>query len=642
MTYNELRTLALQSSTKNDNLFRETSRVAKTGLESAILENKIDKELFLLREKMNKSDYGADDFVFFQESINRCLDSLDEFLNDTVAKVPIYRESKVNSFFKSVYLYISALWKKIKEHFFNFISKFRKSKPYKSGEKIKPDKETEVKVNAKVSDAVKEYVDEDISRAVRSAGDELTPEDIKEMLSSTSTITNKSGEITFAKNIYDKVYSADIDPDAKRLMLDELMKTYDLKKLSKMFIDHTKSSPLLKGALSKYVKVLKVAKNNDDLAACRAIYGNMMLELASSTLFSDVDGHDVNYFDVEIGRIAHVLNSTKHKSSYSLNTVLNIFYGDKSDEGNIVYDTLKAVDEIGRIVREGNKDYLKTIRFQLKYHDGLFKTLPDEDDEDKWYNLCTGIAEVDLNQWYGSQLGVLHGIDEGLSKYNKVIESSTTSIMASELEGNKKAWADVKAYMEWNDILKDMIGSEALKGITPSSTEKLDKSRVSSTDANFDLYNKAVTYSELLDIIQATDENMYNKVPKTLRSMIKESSNGGVDTGILDEAIKRATTLFQVRLADEESVSADIAKRVKQSITVRTAATKQFMQAVTNMMKVAEMRRIDFRNLMTSFLEVLVADLGIEQYGILTVIEYILADKYLLDTAINDIVGNDK
>ena len=60
------------------------------------------------------------------------------------------------------------------------------------------------------------------------------------------------------------------------------------------------------------------------------------------------------------------------------------------------------------------------------------------------------------------------------------------------------------------------------------------------------------------------------------------------------------------------------------------------------MMKVAEMRRVDFRNLMTSFLEVLVADLGIEQYGILTVIEYILADKYLLDTAINDILGTDK
>ena len=60
------------------------------------------------------------------------------------------------------------------------------------------------------------------------------------------------------------------------------------------------------------------------------------------------------------------------------------------------------------------------------------------------------------------------------------------------------------------------------------------------------------------------------------------------------------------------------------------------------MMKVAEMRSVDFRNLMTSFLEVLVADLGIEQYGILTVIEYILADKYLLDTAINDILGTDK
>ena len=134
---------------------------------------------------------------------------------------------------------------------------------------------------------------------------------------------------------------------------------------------------------------------------------------------------------------------------------------------------------------------------------------------------------------------------------------------------------------------------------------------------------------------------MYNKVPKSLKSLVKDSS-AGIDTAVLDETIKRATSLFQVRLADPDAMDANVAKRVKDSITNRTSTVKEFMQAVTNYMKVAEMRRTNYRQVMTSFLEVYTADLGIKQYGVLTVIEYILSDKFLLDTAITEILGASK
>lgn len=651
MTYNELRALARQVKHSDDNLFRESSVVARTGLESAILENNIDKHLSILKEKMNKSYCDSEDIFFFHESINRCLDEIDNFLNDTVAKVPLYRENKINAFFKNVYLYLKAIWDKIKKMFFGFIAKFKKDKAYKGGEKVTPDAEVEKKVNKEFRDAVDAHMEDDglddiFERTFGNGNtDTLSEEDVKSILSEVTEAQKKSGEIVFAKNIYEKVYASAIDIDAKRLMLGELMNTYDLKQLSKSLIDFVKSHPSLKGDLSKYVKVLKLAKDSDDTGASRAILGNMLLELVSTIVFADGTTHKVNFFDVEIARFDHAFSKAEkkfsQKGSYAINRALDTLFGDKADNGDVAFSLVAVLEELNKVVEDGDKDYIRPMRVPIQYFEGMYASLPDEDTLNKWYSMCSDIMNVDLNEWYGSQLGLMRSIGDGLAKYNKVVTGKPVSAMANELIKDKGALANLKADYTWGDTFSDLLGKSVVKGLAPSKLEKVDKSRIVGKDGNFDLYNKAVTYSELLNIIQVTDENMYNKVPKSLKSLVKDSS-AGIDTSVLDETIKRATSLFQVRLADPDAMDANVAKRVKDSITNRTSTVKEFMQAVTNYMKVAEMRRINYRQVMTSFLEVYTADLGIKQYGVLTVIEYILSDKFLLDTAITEILGASK
>lgn len=646
MTYNELKTLAMQVEEPNDGLFRESNRFAKTGLESVVLENKIDGHLSILKEKMNNNYHDAEDIFFFQESIDRCLEEIDNFLNDTVSKVPLYKENKVNAFFKNVYLYLKAIWDKIKSLFFGFIAKFGKKKAYAKGEKVKPDAEVEKRVNKEFKEAVDEYMEDDglddiFERTFTS--DSLSEEDVKSMLSEVTNAQKKSGEVVFAKNIYDKVYASAIDIDAKRLMLNEVMQTYDLKQLSKSLIDFAKSSNLLKGELAKYVKVLKLARDTGDTNASRTILGNMLLELVSSIVFTDETTHKVNFFDVEIARFDHAFNKAEkkftQKGAYAINRALDTLFGAKDDSGDVAFALVVVLEELTKVVDDGDKDYIRPLRVPIQYYEGMHASLPKDDVADKWYSMCSDIMNVDLNEWYGSQLGLMRSIGDGVAKYNKVTGGKPSSMMANEIMKDRGALANIKADYTWGDMFKDLVGSSVMKGMAPSSLEKADKSKIAGKDGNFDLYNKAVTYSELLNIIQVTDENMYNKVPKSLKSLIRDSS-AGIDTSVLDETIKRATALFQVRLADPDSMDANVAKRVKESITNRTATVKEFMQAITNYMRVAEIRRTNYRHVMTSFLEVYTADLGIKQFGVLTVIEYILSDKFLLDTAITEIVGS--
>lgn len=646
MTYNELRALAMQVDDTGDNLFRESTVVAKTGLESAILENKIDRQLLILKEKMNKAYLDDEDVFFFHESVNRCLTGIDEFINDTVSRVPLYRENKVNAFFKSVYLYLKAIWGKIKGVFWKFINKFRKNKPYKKGETVSPDKEVEKEVNAKFKEAVSnvELINDSIIDELFEASIDKTrtEEQIKDMMSGVTTHQKKSGEVVFAKNIYDKVYSSKADIDAKRLVLAELMETYDLKKLSRQLIEYVKNSPLLKSELAKYRKVLQFCKHSNDTVTARTVLGNMLYALAKHEFFADETTHKVNFFDVEIARIDHAITKVGKKlndsADYSVNRAIDRLFGNAEDNGDIIYDLTLVIENLSKAVANGAEDYIKPLRIPIQYREGLFNSVPPESVKNKWYNMCSNIFNADLNQWYGGQLGMFKSIDDEFAKYNKGSAGRTKSIMASDLIKNKSVMADVTADISWGDILRDLVGTANLKNMAPSSAETINKSKISTKDSSFDLFSKTATYSELLDIIQATDPAMYDRVPKTLIPLVSEGKDG-LDVSKLDETIKRATTLFQVRLADEESVSADVAKRVKESITIRTAATKEFMQGLSNFMRISEIRRNELRLMMTSLLEVYVADLGIKQYGILTVIEYILSDKFLLDVAVSEIVG---
>ena len=644
MTYNDLKALAMQVEPSGDNLFRESSSIAKTSLELAILENKIDKHLCILKEKMNKDFYGDEDVLFFHEKINRCLSDIDEFLNNTVERVPLYRENKINAFFKAAYLYLKQIWDRIVAAFKRLVEKFKKGKTFKGGEKVTPDKEVQKETDAKIKKAVDEFVNnDDLKEAMDNAPDgELSADEAKHILSAISDEQKKSGEIVFAKNIYNTVYASQADIDDKRVLLDEVMKTYDIKKLSKMFVDHVKKSSLLKSDLAKYVRVLKMCKESDDIKYARTIMGNMMLEFASRTFFADETTHKVNFFDVEVTRLNRAFHTAEKKfsknSEYGLNRALDTLFGDKDNDGDLVFDTLKVIDNLSKVVDSGDKDYIKPMRVPVQIYTGMFKALPNEDTLDKWGKMCFDIMNVDLNQWYGNQLGMFKSIAEGMSAFNKVSTAKPTAVMAHDLAENKMHLTDYQAYMTWSDILTELTGHEAMKNLAPSSMEKVSKAKLSAPDANFDLFNKVATYSELLDIIQATDEGMYNKVPHTLKPMVKDT-NTGLDTAVLDETIKKATTLFQVRLADETSVSADTAKRVKESIAIRTEAVKEFMLAITNSLRIAEARRDNYRQIMTSFLEVLVADLGINQFGILTVIEHIVSDKYLLESALTEICG---
>ena len=253
MTYNDLKALAMQVEPSGDNLFRESTVVAKTSLELAILDNKIDRHLCVLKEKMNKDFYEEEDVLFFHEKVTRCLSDIDEFLNDTVSRVPLYRENKINAFFKTAYLYLAQIWDKIVQGFKALIAKFKKGKTYKGGEKVKPDAEVSKETDAKIKKAVDEFVASDaLKEAIDNAPEgELTKEDIASILSNSTDAKKKSGEIVFAKNIYSTVYASKSDIDDKRVLLEEVMKTYDIKKLSRMFIDHVKKSSSVKGELSK-------------------------------------------------------------------------------------------------------------------------------------------------------------------------------------------------------------------------------------------------------------------------------------------------------------------------------------------------------------------------------------------------------
>ncbi len=642
MTYNELRALARQVKHSDDNLFRESSVVARTGLESAILENKIDRQLLILKEKMNKSYLDDEDVFFFHESIDRCLTGIDEFINDTVSRVPLYRENKVNAFFKNVYLYLKSMWNKIKEVFWTFVNKFRKNKPYKQGEKVNPDKDVEKEVNAKFKEAVSktEFMDDgSIDELFEASIDKTrTEEQVKAMMSDVTTQQKKSGEVVFAKNIYDKVYASSMDIDAKKLVLGELMETYDLKKLSRQLIEYVKNSPLLKSDLAKYRKVLEFCKHSNDTVASRTVLGNMLFALARYELFADDTTHKVNFFDVEIARLDHVMAKLGKKADSNVDYAVNRLFGNADDNGDIMHELTLVVEHLSKAVANGSEDYIKPLRIPIQYKEGLFNSLPDESVKNKWYNMCRDIFNADLNQWYGSQLGMFKSISDEFTKYNKASEGRMKSILASELPKNRSVMADVMADISWGDILRDLVGTANLNNMAPSGKETINKSKIATKDSSFDLFSKTATYSELLDIIQSTDPKMYDRVPKTLMPLVSEGK-GGLDVSKLDETIKRATTLFQVRLADEESVSADVAKRVKDSITIRTSATKEFMKGLSNFMRISEIRRNELRLMMTSVLEVYVADLGIKQFGILSVIEYILSDKFLLDVAVTEIVG---
>ena len=644
MTYNDLKALAMQVEPSGDNLFRESTAIAKTSLELAILDNKIDKHLCVLKEKMNKDFYEEEDVLFFHEKVTRCLSDIDEFLNDTVSRVPLYRENKINAFFKTAYLYLKRIWDRIVQGFKTLIDKFKKGKTYKGDEKVKPDAEVSKETDAKIKKAVDDIVASDeLKEAINNAPEgELTAEDIKNILSGVSDADKKSGAIVFAKNVYDTVYASQADTDDKRVLLNEVMNTYDLKKLSKMFIDHVKRSPLLKSNLAKYVRVLKFCKEEGDVNYARTIMGNMLLEFASNTFFADETTHKVNFFDVEVARLDHAFAKAEKKFSknaeYGINRALDTLFGSKENNGDVVHDTVKAIDNIDMAITNGEKEYIKALRVPLQVNSGLYKSLPSDDVKDKWSGMCYDIMNVDLNQWYGNQLGIYKSLTEGLSAFNKVVSAKTNSVMAHDIINNKQYMADYQAYMSWSDILTELAGYNAMSGLAPSKKESVNNIKKDLVDGNFDLFNKVTTYSELLNIIQVTDEGMYNKVPHTLKPMVKDGKNG-LDTSILDETIKRATTLFQVRLSDEGAVAADVAKRVKDSITIRTNTVKEFMQAVTNSLRIAELRRNDYRQIMTTFLEILVADLGISQFGVLTIIEHIVSDKFLLESALTEICG---
>jgi hypothetical protein len=46
-----------------------------------------------------------------------------------------------------------------------------------------------------------------------------------------------------------------------------------------------------------------------------------------------------------------------------------------------------------------------------------------------------------------------------------------------------------------------------------------------------------------------------------------------------------------------------------------------------------------YREMMTSLMEQYVADIGLHQYGVLTVIDNIVSDKFLMETAVAEICG---
>ena len=173
----------------------------------------------------------------------------------------------------------------------------------------------------------------------------------------------------------------------------------------------------------------------------------------------------------------------------------------------------------------------------------------------------------------------------------------------------------------------------------------MDKSRfatikdITKSGFNLDLYNKCMNYSEMLDVIRVSDKVLYEKMPSDMTTILKNTSKG-MDVSVLDKTLEKMTTMFQVKLANEDDLGQDLAKGIKSSITVRLSMMNQLMKATTNYLKLSEQKMQAYREMMTSLLEQYVADIGLHQYGVLTVIDNIISDKYLTDMAVSEICGS--
>ena len=658
MTYDDLKKLAEEANSQHDGtLFGESHRVSILGLETAILDNKIDRALLSISDKSKSGNYDLDEVTFFQEKIKYCLDEIDSYINDTVSKVTVYRENKVNKFFKDVWNYLVQLFRKIKAIVVGWFKKKKGTSAFKKGQTVNPEPQTEKAKRKETADVAREYVSEiddkleDIDRFFSDKSpEELREEksDVIRALNEVSEEQKRSGEVTYIKNIYDKVYRADADIDMRRAALGEVMSTYNLKQLSSMLVKHVKASPLLKSKLAKYVRVLKVAKNSGDIVAVRTILGNLMLAVASESFFSDETKQ--NFFLVEVDRIFAVVD----KANVNINAhgaidsaVFTILDNAEMGSGTFDYSNmfLQAASNLLDVYGYSkNPDYLKPLRVPLPMVKGLNSTLPDLKTLEKWRNIKTDLMSTNMNGWYKGQLGTITSIADGLTKFNNAVDKNSVRIIADKLSDDANK-TDLGAEAIWSVIIQMFLGEDTLETLTPSALESMDKSRfatikdITKSGFNLDLYNKCMNYSEMLDVIRVSDKVLYEKMPSDMTTILKNTSKG-MDVSVLDKTLEKMTTMFQVKLANEDDLGQDLAKGIKSSITVRLNMMNQLMKATTNYLKLSEQKMQAYREMMTSLLEQYVADIGLHQYGVLTVIDNIISDKYLTDMAVSEICGS--
>ena len=655
MTYNDLRNLAHKASIQHDGtLFGESHRVSTLGIEAAVLDSKIDRALLSINDRAKTGKYDLDEITFFQEKIKYCLNEIESYMNDTVSKVSIYRENKVNKFFKDVWNYLVKLFKKIKAIVAGWFKKKQSSSAFKKGQTVNPEKETESAKRKETSQVAKDVMS-DIDDRINSVDERFAGKSYDELKEEKTNIINilnevtdeqkRSGEVTYIKNVYDKVYMADASIDMRRLMLGEIMETYNLKQLSSMLIKHVKASPLLKSKLSKYVRVLKVARNAGDIVAVRTVLGNLLLAVASEDFFSD--GTKQNFFLVEVDRIFAAVdkanvNLTGHGDIDS--AVFTILDNAEIGSGNFDYSNmfLQAASRLLDVYGYSkNPDYLKPLRVPLPMVNGLNSTLPDLKTLEKWRGIKTDLMSTDMNGWYKGQLGTVTSIAEGLTKFNTAVDKHSVRIIADKLSDDANK-ADLGAEAIWSVIIQMFLGEDTLETLAPSSLETMDRSKfavikdMTKSGFNLDLYSKCMNYSEMLDIIRVSDKALYEKMPSDMTTILKNTSKG-LDVSVLDKTLEKMTTMFQVKLANEDDLGQDLAKGVKSSITVRLDMMNQLMKATTNYLKLSEQKMQAYREMMTSLMEQYVADVGLHQYGVLTVIDNIVSDKFLMETAVAEI-----
>ena len=139
------------------------------------------------------------------------------------------------------------------------------------------------------------------------------------------------------------------------------------------------------------------------------------------------------------------------------------------------------------------------------------------------------------------------------------------------------------------------LGEDTLETLAPSSLETMDRSKfavikdMSKSGFILDVYSKCMNYSEMLDIIRVSDKALYEKMPSDMTTILKNTSKG-LDVSVLDKTLEKMTTMFQVKLANEDDLGQDLAKGVKSSITVRLDMMNQLMKATTNYLKLSEQK----------------------------------------------------